>query len=233
MSILDEYYEGLGFPKGSWHVGGEHPYLERYAIRLLQGMARARVLEVGYQAGGFAVPVILTMRDRPGFSYVGIDSLAYENAVEGEVIVRYLHEQGVTGCYQFVTGDAGEFLSRVERQKFDLVLIDHHKSVYPRECRTLMKRELVSREGCILFHDVLGKARDAWKECIPIVRAWGYSWMIADEVPAGVAVVRRERRRDRLTLRQRGELAVVETKIALRQAREVIGRVRRWAAFRR
>ena len=42
--------------------------LEERAINLLSEMPRARVLEIGYQSGGFAVPVILAMRDRSDFS---------------------------------------------------------------------------------------------------------------------------------------------------------------------
>ncbi|MFQ5856386.1 MAG: class I SAM-dependent methyltransferase, partial [Anaerolineae bacterium] len=163
MSTLEEYYESLGYPRSHWHIGWEHPHLEEYAIRLLQGMPRARVLELGYQAGGFAVPVILAMRERPDFVYLGIDSMAYDTAVDGKVIVQYLENQGVTGCYEFAVGDAGKFLARMPKEQFDLVLIDHDKSLYPREFRTLVRRELVSPDGCILFHDVLRKAREVWE----------------------------------------------------------------------
>ena len=76
MSELSAYYTALGYPASRWHIGAEHPLLEEYAIRLLATLPRARVLEVGYQAGGFAVPLILAMHARPGFTYVGVDSMA-------------------------------------------------------------------------------------------------------------------------------------------------------------
>jgi hypothetical protein len=52
MEALKEYYRSLGYPESRWHIGPEHPHLEDYAIRLLETLPRARVLEVGYQAGG-------------------------------------------------------------------------------------------------------------------------------------------------------------------------------------
>jgi predicted O-methyltransferase YrrM len=224
MITLPEYYESLGYPRGRWHIGNEHPHLEEHAIRLLREMPRARVLEVGYQAGGFAVPVILAMQHRPDFAYVGMDSLAYETAVEAQVIAQYLRQQGVRDCYKFVAGDAGAFLARLPEQQFDLVLIDHYKPLYPRELRTLVRRGLVSPEGCILFHDVLGKARDVWQDCIVIGRAYGYAFSIVREVPEGLAVVRRDRSAPSLTVGEHLRLPVVHSKIFLRQVRERIRR---------
>ena len=226
MTTLSEYYQGLGYPGSRWHIGREHPHLEEYAIRLLHGMPRAKVLEVGYQAGGFAVPVILAMRGRPDFTYLGIDSMAYENAVGGKVIAQYLRDHDVIGCYEFVERDAGEFLARMPLQQFDLVLIDHSKSLYPREFRTLVRRGLVSPYGYTMFHDVLGEAREVWRDCVVIARSSGYSWSIVSEIPEGLAVVRQEGLPQGITWLQCVERHLVDLRISIRQARSAIGRLR-------
>jgi predicted O-methyltransferase YrrM len=191
VSTLAEYYESLGYPPSRWHVGAEHPALEEYAVSFLRSLPRARVLEIGYQAGGFAVPLILALRNRPDFTYVGIDSMAYGTAVDGGVIAGYLEHEGVKGTYEFAVGDAGEFLRKRATPDFDLVLIDHDKRLYPRELHTLLRRRLVSEEGCVLMHDVLGKARRVWKDCAAIAHACGFDYSIVAEIPEGLAVVKR------------------------------------------
>ena len=192
MSELAAYYTALGYPASRWHIGAEHPLLEEYAIRLLGTLPRARVLEVGYQAGGFAVPLILAMHARPGFAYVGVDSMAYGSAVDGPTIGRYVSQRGVSGGYEFVERDAGAFLREVS-PTFDLILIDHDKRLYPRDLRTVLRRNLVSPSGVVLLHDVLGKARRVWHDCVAIARNYGWSAELVDEVPEGLAVLRRER----------------------------------------
>lgn len=67
MNPLAEYKQTLGYPPSRWHISPEHPFLERYWLGLLASMPSVRVLEVGYQAGGFAVPLILAMRERADF----------------------------------------------------------------------------------------------------------------------------------------------------------------------
>jgi len=183
------------------------------------------VLEVGYQAGGFAIPLILAMRDRPDFSYLGIDSLTYGTAVSGPVLARYLEREGVRRGYEFAVGDAGEFVAKRATPDFDLVLIDHDKRLYPRELRTLLRRGLVSGTGCVLMHDVLGKARRVWDDCAVIARAGGYEYSIVADVPEGLAVVRRRSGAAAIDLRDRIQLGVVCLRIYGRQALDVL---RRW-----
>jgi predicted O-methyltransferase YrrM len=208
MEALKEYYRSLGYPESRWHIGPEHPHLEDYAIRLLETLPRARVLEVGYQAGGFAVPLILRCHSRPDFEYLGIDSLTYKNAVDGNVIAGYLSSLGITSRYQFATGDAGKLI-RVSTREFDLVLLDHEKRLYPREFLTIARRQLLSREGYILFHDVSGRAHTAWKVCTTIAQVYGYSWSVVQGIPGGLAVIRRSTSQQGITsFRQRLRLGM-------------------------
>ena len=54
MMTLAEYYAALGYTSDHWPIGLKHPYLENYVLRLIEKFPWARVLEIGYQAGGFA-----------------------------------------------------------------------------------------------------------------------------------------------------------------------------------
>jgi len=191
MVTLAEYYRGLGYTPDKWHIGQEHPHLENVAIRLLKQLRTARVLEIGYQAGGFAVPLILEMQERPDFLYVGIDNGAYPNAVHPLVIVNYLKLQKVTCDFNFHRGDAKEVLGRLAPQEFDLILVDHYKPLYFREFYEIASKGLIAPGGYILFHDVFEKAEKAWKECKLICWAFGFSWQIVDIVPGGLGVVER------------------------------------------
>jgi hypothetical protein len=56
---LQQYYASLGLPEAAWLVGPEHPAIEELALAVLATTRGARILEVGVQSGGFAVPVIL------------------------------------------------------------------------------------------------------------------------------------------------------------------------------
>jgi predicted O-methyltransferase YrrM len=219
VSELAAYYAALGYPTSRWHIGAEHPLLEEYAIRLLATLPCARVLEIGYQAGGFAVPLILAMHTRPDFAYVGVDSMAYGSAVDGPTIGRYVSERGVSGGYEFVERDAGAFLRDVSPM-FDLILIDHDKRLYPRDLRTVLRRNLVSPSGVVLLHDVLGKARRVWHDCVAIARNYGWSPELVVEVPEGLAVLRRERRNGSMAPAERLPLWGAVFRILARQLRD-------------
>jgi len=189
---LSEYYRAEGILPGKWHIGAEHPKLEEYALEVLRTLPRARVLEIGFQAGGFAVPVIKAMHARPDFLYVGVDSLVYDNAVPGDLIAAYLKSEGITSVYRFLQTDAQSFLSKSQVEEFDLILIDHFKPLYPEDLLTTVRNGLLSPYGAILMHDVLGEARAVAPLCEVIARAYGYSWTVTAIVPAGLAVLRRE-----------------------------------------
>lgn len=192
MKTLREAYEECGLTTKQWHVGPEHPHLENFAIKLLRAMPRARVLEIGYQAGGFAVPVIVQMQERFDFVYVGVDAVAYSNSVPGDIIQKYLESEQVTGAYTFHVSDSHAFLRRLSGQ-FDLILIDHYKPLYPREFYTLIKRQLIAPDGVVLFHDVLDRAESAWVVCKEMCELYGFATQIVDDVPGGLAVARRTR----------------------------------------
>jgi hypothetical protein len=104
---LAEYYARSGLAAGSWLVGPEHPALEALGIRLLSNTASARILELGVQSGGFAVPVILSCAHREGFAYTGVDNLAYTNAVPLHHIADYLALHRVTHGLRFVESESG------------------------------------------------------------------------------------------------------------------------------
>jgi len=189
---LIRFYLGHGLTADQFWFGHEHPMLEETALRLLAGRARARVLEIGYQAGGFAVPVITALHRTPGFDYTGLDSLAYPNAISSELLTEYLTLQGVAADrFRLLKVDAWDFLMTCG-ETFDLILIDHVKSLYPRELETVLVRRRVAEGGVVLLHDVLGKAKEAWVECAKISRKFGCPWQIDGDVPAGLAIVRAE-----------------------------------------
>ncbi len=190
MKTLAEYYTDLGYPLSVWHLGDEHPAIENYAIQLAYRLPRARVLEIGVQSGGFAVPLIMGMQKHPNFSYVGVDDYSYASAVDGSVISGYLTGFNLNYGYEFVNMDAEAYLQSLSNQQFDLILVDHYKPLYPRDFETIVRRQILSYDGYILFHDVLGKAAGVWKECQKICAAFGYSWEVVSEVPAGLAVAR-------------------------------------------
>jgi hypothetical protein len=187
---LSEYYISLGYTPDMWHIGQEHPHLENYALHLLRQLPSSRVLEIGFQAGGFAVPVIMKMQDRPDFLYVGIDNGAYPNAVHPSTIVGYLKQQKVKGEFYFHYGDVKDILTRLAPQRFDMILVDHSKPFYSREFYTIASKGLIAPGGYILFHDVLEKAEAVWRECEVICQAFGFSWQIVEDVPGGLAAVK-------------------------------------------
>ncbi len=188
---LSEYYVQLGYEPQKWHIGPEHPFLENYAIRLLNKMPSARVLEIGYQSGGFAVPLILSQSGRPDFSYTGIDSLSYDNAVGPRIIAEHLLSLGMTDGYQFLTAESNSFLRQHCSSGYDLILVDHLKQWYPRELLTILSHDLIAAEGYVLLHDIAGRASAFEADCRRIALAYSYEWSTTDEVPEGLAVVKR------------------------------------------
>ena len=188
---LAEYYTRSGLPAGSWLVGPEHPALEELGIRILSNTASARILELGVQSGGFAVPVILACAHRDGFAYTGVDNLAYTNAVPLHHIADYLTLRGVTRGLRFVEGDSGPVVQTASSHAYDLILIDHFKPRYPIDFYAICSRDLLSEDGSIVLHDVLGNAAAHWEACKRVCRAFGYDWTIDATVPEGAAIVRR------------------------------------------
>src|SRR5688572_2578069 len=102
---LQQYYASLGLPEEAWHVGPEHPAIEELGLAVLSTTRGARILEVGVQSGGFAVPVILASYTQVGFSYTGVDNLEYTNAVPLRLISQYLAQRGITENIRFFEGD--------------------------------------------------------------------------------------------------------------------------------
>jgi predicted O-methyltransferase YrrM len=187
---LEEYYTGLGLPRSAWHVGPEHPALERLALRLLASMRTARILEVGVQAGGFAVPVIAGAAGRPGFTYLGVDNLAYTNAVPLARVAGYLEREGLARGVRFVQCDSTRVLRAAKPGSFDLILLDHYKPKYPIDLREICARGILSEDGAIVLHDVLAHAAAEWAVCRTVCAAFGYRTEIDAGVPGGAAIVR-------------------------------------------
>lgn len=192
MIGLREYYQKIGYQNSQWHIGPEHPRMEEYTLKLLLRTRHKRVLEIGYQAGGFAVSVILAMKNDPEFNYTGIDDGSYANSVEKNVICKFLEDSNVQqNIYAFYKGDAHTFLYNLTKVQFDVILVDHYKPLYLREFYGIVKNDLLDPEGYILFHDVLERASKIWVKCQNLCDLFGFSWEIINEIPGGMAVVRK------------------------------------------
>jgi predicted O-methyltransferase YrrM len=234
---LQQYYASLGRPEEAWHVGPEHPSIEDLAIRLLATTRQARILEVGVQSGGFAVPVILASAHRSGFAYTGIDSLDYTNAVPLRLIADYLATRGITQTLQFIESDSTTGLRTLQPNSFDLILLDHYKPKYPRDLYEVCMRDLLSDDGVIVVHDVLGHAANEWKVCERVCTAFGVQWTIDAGVVNGAAIIRRARLSSRQTmsvarigLEVKARWQVHATMLACRRG---LGRLLRAAGLRR
>jgi predicted O-methyltransferase YrrM len=188
---LSEYYRSRGLSEDAWHVGAEHPSLENLALDILASTRRTRILEIGVQAGGFAVPVILSSSSRAGFSYLGVDNLAYSNAVALQLISEYLRLHGLVENIRFVEGDSTPVVRAAARKSFDLVLLDHYKPKYALDLYDICARDLLSDDGAIVLHDVLANAASAWAVCQRVCRAFGYTWTVDATVTHGAAIIRR------------------------------------------
>ena len=190
---LADYYRNLGLSEHAWHIGPEHPALEELGLRMLGTTRGARVLELGVQSGGFAVPVILAAAKRSGFAYMGVDSLEYTNAVPLRLIAEYLERHDVpAAAMTFVEGDSTTALRSAAPSSYDLILFDHYKPKYPIDLQITFQRRLLSDEGVIVLHDVLAQAANEWKVCERVCRAYGYTWTIETGVSQGAAVLRRK-----------------------------------------
>ena len=92
-NALARHYQKEGVPDDAWHIGPEHPALERAALEVLETLVGRHVVEIGFQAGGFAVPIIFALHRDPRFRYVGVDNLAYTNSVRPATIEEFLQRE--------------------------------------------------------------------------------------------------------------------------------------------
>jgi len=190
-TTLQDYYQNLGLPEEAWHIGPEHPGLEQFALRILATLAQARTLELGVQSGGLAVPLISGAAGRPDFSYTGVDSLEYPNAVPLRLIADYLTQAGITAPARFIESDSTRVLRTASPSSYDLIIFDHYKPKYPIDLDLVFERNVLGPGGVILLHDVLAGAKADWRVCEDVCRAFGYTWTIDASVLQGVAIVRR------------------------------------------
>jgi hypothetical protein len=236
IPTLAEHYRRLGLTESAWHIGPEHPGIEELGLRVLASTGGARILELGVQSGGFAVPVILAVASEPGFSYVGVDNLAYANAVPLRLVGEYLQMRGVTAPVRLIEGDSTVVLRTAARESFDLILVDHYKPKYPLDLHYICARNLLSASGAILLHDVLGSAADQWRVCTQVCKAHGYTWTIDANVSQGAAIVRRGSTRGSVASQQMITLEVNARWMAhatVLRTRRAIGRALRAAGLRR
>lgn len=184
---LEDFYAAAGLAPECWHIGPEHPSLEQVAIEELQQRRGRRLLEIGVQAGGFAVPVIAACSQWPGFSYTGVDSHAFPNAVPFTLIEAFLATHGLTAT--FVDCDSGAFLAAASAP-FDVILLDHFKPRYAPDLVRIFERQLLATDGVVLLHDVTGVGAREWPACLAVARAYGWAATIRTDVPGGLALLR-------------------------------------------
>jgi hypothetical protein len=187
---LARHYQSEGLHDEAWHIGPEHPALERTALEVLDSLVGRNVVEIGFQAGGFAVPVICALHRDPRFRYIGVDNLAYTNAVRPDAIERFLRPRVTPGCYEFIQSDSTGFLKTMAPGSVDLVLLDHFKPLYERDLLLLCQRSIVKAGGVILLHDVDAGAAQAWRNCQHLVRTFQLEVELRADVPAGLAILR-------------------------------------------
>ena len=188
LERLSAFYAAAGVTADRWHVGPEHPALERVAIAELQRRDGRRVLEIGVQAGGFAIPVIAACARLPGFSYTGVDNHAFPNAVPFSLLRSFLASEGLSGT--FVESDSAAYLAAAEGP-FDLILLDHWKPLYARDLLPILSRPLIAADGVVMLHDVTGVGAGEWPACRAVARACGWEAEIRTDVPGGLALLRR------------------------------------------
>ena len=194
LNDLRTFYENQGLSSADYHIGPEHPGLEEKAIQLIQDHPLPKILEIGYQSGGFSIPIILTLYGKRGFSYVGIDNMQFNESINSkwnvDLLNNFLLLKGVDKhCFKFHIGDSGEFLKKCN-DHYDLILIDHMKALYPRELRMIFRRRLICKGGVILLHDVLKRAKMAWEKCRRICKTYNCSYEIDENIVLGLAILR-------------------------------------------
>ncbi len=185
-----EFYKREGLGPKQYHFGDEHPRLETVIQEILAGQPGKRFLEIGFQSGGTAFPVIHVFEGEYSFFYTGVDNLQYHNAVSVELLKKYLHENGVrSDCWEFLVGDATKVLSGL-KHPYDVILIDHYKPLYLDALKAILFTGLLKENGVILFHDVLDKAEQAWVDCSSLLHKFKFETEIRDDVPSGLAIAR-------------------------------------------
>jgi methyltransferase family protein len=233
---LARHYRNERVPDDGWHIGPEHPALERAALELLGTLVGRHVVEIGFQAGGFAVPIILALHRDPRFQYLGVDNLAYTNAVPPRVIEGFLRPRVTPGCYEFIQNDSTRFLKTLAPASVDLVLLDHFKPLYERDLLVLCERGIVKPGGVILLHDVHAGAAQAWRNCQHLVRTFNLAVELRADVPAGLAILRIPCSRVTGRLRMMGSSAIAACRAAVDDAilyaRRVVGSGLRRAGLR-
>jgi hypothetical protein len=236
IPTLQDYFRDLKLAEDAWHVGPEHPSLEDLGLALLASSPRARILEIGVQSGGFAVPVILASARRPEFSYLGVDNRQYTNAVPLTLITDYLALHGITQHVRFNEDDSSRVLKAAKAFSFDLILLDHYKPKYATDLYQICARGLVSEDGVIVLHDVLTHAASEWKVCQRVCRAFGYTWTVDASVCQGAAIVRRggtAQRPNTALIAAYLEVAVRwHTHVTVLRSRRAVGRLLRAAGLR-
>jgi predicted O-methyltransferase YrrM len=163
-------------PKQIW-IGPEHPFLERFCGELIRQTQAARVLEIGYQCGACTLPLVqLLAKCQENWKYVGIDleqDLLGTLAYASDLLPPILNSLGVehAGHLFFLCGDSDsligghglESIVDVDRQ-FDIVIIDHHKPLYPTTYQLLVGNGYIGPETIVIFHDVFTYAIEEWKQ---------------------------------------------------------------------
>jgi predicted O-methyltransferase YrrM len=162
-------------------------------------MKRNRILEIGVQSGGFAVPVILAAHHGREFSYTGVDNREYTNAVPLQLISDYLRLHDVSQGIRLIEGDSTAVIRASPPSSFDLILMDHYKPKYSYDLLHLFERDLLSDDGAVVLHDVLTHARRQWRVCERLCSAFGYSARVDPDVVQGAGIIQR---RDALASRQ-------------------------------
>jgi len=194
LSNLRKFYVDQGLHDKDFHIGPEHPGLEEKALLLVKDIPAPRILEIGYQSGGFSIPMIVTLFKNQGVTYEGIDNLEFNESINSRWQPRFLEEflekEGVdNSCFTFNNGDGAEFLKQCDHQ-YDLILIDHLKALYPRELKLILQNHLIKEGGFILLHDVSIRAKVAWEKCSKICDSYGCQYEVDENVVSGLAIVK-------------------------------------------
>ena len=144
-------------------LGPEHPAISATLIALAFMKKAESVLEIGYQAGGSAIP-FQNYVDYFGGQYQGFDSCEDINAsVE--------HAEAIRKCCVKMGVDCGVIwteafdVSKV-RGSVDFVFIDHWKELYLQSTKDLVESAHLAPEAWLVYHDIDVEPRwvENWKE---------------------------------------------------------------------